>query len=84
MDEGEFFIDQLVKHTGGKKVLWSFGYNGRRCVLTTHQLMTQSEFRKRVMEAVHRFPPRRAPINFEHYIGNLMRNCVEQENAGPE
>ncbi|RUT85453.1 MULTISPECIES: hypothetical protein [unclassified Mesorhizobium] len=83
MDEDEFFIPQLVKHTGGKKVMWSFVFNGRHCVLTTHQLMTQSEFRKTVLEKVHRFPPRRAPVNFESYIGNLMRNCVEQEDAGP-
>jgi hypothetical protein len=81
--EDEFFIDQLVRHTGGKKVLWSFVFNGRRCVLTTHQLMTQSQFRLKVCEAVNRFPPRRAPINFERYIGNLMRNCVERD-TGPD
>ena len=70
MDD-EFFIPQLVKHIGGKKVMWSFVFNGRRCVLTTHQLMTQSEFRKTVMEKVHRFPPRRAPVNFERLYRQL-------------
>lgn len=82
LTEDEFFIPQLVKHTGGKKVMWSFTFNGKRIVLTTHQLMTQSEFRKKVLETVHRFPPRRAPVNFQSYIGNLMRNCVERDDAG--
>lgn len=83
MDD-EFFIPQLVKHIGGKKVMWSFVFNGRRCVLTTHQLMTQSEFRKTVMEksTVSRQGAPRSTLR--GYIGNLMRNCVEQENAGPD
>ncbi|MHC2797427.1 hypothetical protein ACVINZ_006439 [Mesorhizobium jarvisii] len=83
LTEDEFFIPQLVKHAGGKKVLWSFVFSGTQIVLTTHQLMDQSQFRKKVTMKIHRFPPRRAPVNFESWIRNLMRNCVEQKNAGP-
>ncbi|MER9223790.1 hypothetical protein NKI48_34090 [Mesorhizobium sp. M0644] len=82
LTEDEFFIPQLVKHTGGKKVLWSFIFEGQQVVLTTAQLMDQHQFRRKVTLTIHCFPPRRAPINFEHWIGNLIRNCVEREDAG--
>lgn len=80
--EDEFFIAQLVKHTGGNKVHWSFVFQGQRVVLTTHQLLNQRLFRRTVMEKICRFPPRRAPINHERWVGNLIANCIEDENAG--
>lgn len=83
LTEDEFFIEQLTKHKGGKKMHWSFVFQGHCIVLTTHQLMNQHQFRKKVTTKIHRFPPRRAPINFERWIDNLVRNCIEQENAGP-
>lgn len=83
LTEDEFFIPQLVKHTGGKKVMWSFVFGGKQIVLTTAQLMNQHQFRRKVTLKIHRLPPRRAPVNFESWIRNLLRNCIEQENAGP-
>ena len=80
-NEDEFYIAQLLKHTGGRQVLWSFDFQGQRVVLTTNQLMKQHAFRNAVTEQINYVPPRRAPINHQSWINKLIATCVEDENA---
>lgn len=81
--EAEFFVDQLHKDVLPDKVVWWIVIDSKRIDFSTATLLFQRRFWRKVFRAVQKLPPRRAPVNFDKWVDNVMQYCVVHDIADP-
>lgn len=79
-------IGHLVKHVGDPTI-WFLEIDGRRLVMTTDELLNQSAFKKKVVDAINRCPATLPRARWEKFIDDKIKNCDIVEvpmDASPE